>query len=117
MKTYTARLTELKEAAKPIDHLTANDIKYSFLKRMKQVMHVFKTEVNVTKSFNGFVVEFTVDSFEGKAYGGVAQWKKWLKADLGIDPKLVSGSRKKHNIWGQRTDDYDYYISILTKLV
>jgi hypothetical protein len=110
MKTFTAKLTEAEK--KSLSTLSAMDIRASILKRMKAAFKIVKTDVKVFETSNGFYVEFTVDNYEGQVYGGVASWKKWFKSDLGIDPKMVSGSRTRHNVWGRRTEDYDYVFTI-----
>lgn len=74
-----------------------DDIKYSILKRMKKMFNNVKTEIKVSDNDTYFSVRFTVyDDYEAKAYGDIASWKKWLKEDLGIDPKSVKGSKSRH---------------------
>lgn len=110
MKTFTAKLAEAEK--KPLSTLSAMDIRVSILKRMKEAFRVVKTDVEVFETSNGFYAEFTVGHDEGQVYGGASSWKKWFKKDLGIDPKMVSGSRTRHNVWGRRTEDYDYVLTI-----
>ena len=74
-----------------------DDIKYSILKRMKKMFNNVKTDIYVNDNGTYFSVKFTVyDDYEAKAYGNIASWKKWLKEDLGIDPKSVEGSKSRH---------------------
>lgn len=76
--------------------LDKDDIKYSFLKRMKKMFYNVKTDIRVSDRDTYFYVEFTVyDKDEAMEYGGIASWKKWLKEDLGIDPKSVEGSKTR----------------------
>ena len=76
--------------------LDEDDIRYSILKRMKSMFYGVKTKIRINDFDTYFSVRFTVyDDYEAKAYGDIASWKKWLKEDLGIDPKSVKGSKTR----------------------
>ena len=86
-------------------------IEESILKRMKKMFYDVKTEVDISFLQNEFWVRFSVnDSYEAKAYGNGAAWKKWLQKDLGIDPSLITASRYKNS--GRYGDGFDYAIDI-----
>ena len=106
MKTYTAKLLESGFA------LNEDSIRTSIQKRLKQVLKVFSFSVDVKKIPTGFSIEFVVSAYEAKILGGISGWKKWLKDDLGIDPKCINGSRKKYAVWNKTTGEYEYTIWI-----
>ena len=106
MKTYTAKLLESGFV------LNEDSIRDSILKRLNQTLKVFSASVDVKKIPTGFSIEFVVSAYEAKILGAISVWKKWLKDDLGIDPKCVSGSRKKYAVWNKTTGEYEYSIWI-----